>query len=95
MAESHSVKWTPKARKRLSQLHTHIKEVWSEKEANHFLDTIQQFELVVTRFPLAFPLSLKSKVFRKAVVHMHTSIIYRVKDRDVIVVTLLDNRSKP
>ncbi len=95
MGESHYVRWTPRARRKLSSFYTQVYKKWSLKEANKFLDLVQQFERVVSYHPFAYPRSAKNDKYRKSVIHRNTSIIYRIKDERVNVITLIYNRSRP
>jgi plasmid stabilization system protein ParE len=61
MEESLNVEWSEAAVDQLDYFYNYIFEQWSFKEAEKFLDQVQEFEAVVSRFPKGFIQSQKRK----------------------------------
>jgi hypothetical protein len=95
MEESLSVEWSEPAAIQLDNFYKFIFEKWSFKEAEKFLDQVQEFESIISRFPKAFIQSSKKKKYRIGLIHKHVSAIYEIRKTKIIMVALIDNRSNP
>ena len=94
MAEPRSIKWSLRAETKLLQIYNYLKVNWSEKDAENFLDMIQEFESLVSMFPKAFPESKKFPGSRLGLIHKYLTAVYLVTKRQIFVVTIFDNRMK-
>ena len=92
MAEKYEVQWSPEAKKQVDLIYFSIKERWSQKEADDFLDLLMHFQRIISEFPKAFKSSPKNKKLRLGLVHRNATAVYIIKKRTVFIVTDFDNR---
>ncbi|MBK9275082.1 MAG: type II toxin-antitoxin system RelE/ParE family toxin [Flavobacteriales bacterium] len=93
MAALRSVEWTARAERDLDRLYAFVIECWSQREADHLLDMVQEFEALIARWPNGFKRSQRNKHYRLGFVHRNTSAVYRVYRDRVVIVAMFDNRS--
>ncbi len=93
MGAKHKVQWSGEAEQRIDNVYNYLLEKWTAREANNFLDLLIRFEKRVASFPEMYPASERFKGCRKAVIHPHISVIYKVQRGVVYVATLIDNRA--
>ena len=94
MAVKYSVLWSKEANLQVERIFNFIKENWSDKEAENFLDLLFHFEKTISLFPNSFKTSKKFKDCRLGLVHKHVTAIYKIDCNQIIILTILDNRSK-
>ncbi len=94
MAARLNVNWSLTATNQLDKFYHQILDKWTIRDAEKFLDLAQEFELVISKHPSAFIASARIKKYRIGLIHRHVSAIYEVKEKEVIIVALIDNRSK-
>ena len=95
MEESLSVEWSHAAVVQLNNFYDFISEQWSFKEAEKFLDHVQEFEFVIGKFPKAFIQSPKKKKYRIGLINKQVTAIYEIRKTKILIVALIDNRAKP
>jgi len=93
MAALRRVEWTAQAERDLEAVHAFVLERWSEREANHLLDLVQEFEALVARWPFGYKRAHHDKDLRLGLVHRNTTAVYRVFPDRVVIITVFDNRS--
>lgn len=94
MAGEREVRWSREASEQAEAIKAFVREQWSEREVQAFLDLLSSFEQLVERFPNGYPASTLYPGCRRAVIHPNVSVVYRVTGRLIEVVTLYDNRSE-
>jgi plasmid stabilization system protein ParE len=62
MAALRRVEWSARAERDLDRLYAFVLERWTEREADHLLDMVQEFEALVARWPNGFKRDRKSVV---------------------------------
>lgn len=95
MANKLDISYSNQAVLRTDQIIKYLLENWSEKEVKNFLDALEGFEEIVSRFPEIYPQSQTLKGFRRAVVVKQISVIYSVHKSEIKIYTLFDNRQNP
>ncbi|MBK8947868.1 MAG: type II toxin-antitoxin system RelE/ParE family toxin [Flavobacteriales bacterium] len=93
MAAPRKVEWTSRAEHDLEAIHAFVLENWSQREADHLLDLVQEFEKLIALWPNGFKCSQRSKKLRLGFVHRNTTAVYRVYRDRVVIVAMFDNRS--
>jgi plasmid stabilization system protein ParE len=88
-----SVRWSAQADRAAGEMAAFIASQWTEKEVKHFLDLLEEFERRVVRFPFSFPASEGYAGCRRASIHRNASVVYRVDEGIIHIVTVVDNRS--
>ena len=95
MANKLDISYSNQAVLRTDQIIKYLLENWSVKEVKNFLDALEGFEEIVSRFPEIYPQSQTLKGFRKAVVAKQISVIYSIHKSEIRIYTLFDNRQNP
>lgn len=85
--------WSDEALDQVDLIKEYIRVHWREKEMKTFLKLLKEFEALVKRYPNGYQRSEKYPNCRRAVIHPNVSVIYRVLDKEIEVVTVYDNRS--
>ena len=93
MAAPRKVEWTARAERDLDRIHAFVLERWSQREADHLLDLVQEFEMLIARWPNGFRRSQRNKHHRLGFVHRNTTAVYRVFRDRVVIIAMFDNRS--
>ena len=93
MGEPLNIEWSEIASKQLDAFYQHLLNEWSFREAEKFLDQVQEFEFTISHFPKSFVQSKKRKRYRIGLVHRYVSVIYAVRKSDIVIIALIDNRS--
>ena len=93
MAAPRKVEWTARAERDLDRTHAFVLEKWSQREADHLLDLVQEFEGLIARWPNGFKRSQRNKNHRLGFVHRNTTAVYRVFSDRVVIIAMFDNRS--
>jgi len=93
MVVKRKVVWTREAKKQVDLILGYIVENWGEKEATSFLDTLYQFECIVCSFPFTYRKSKQLKGCRLGYIHKHITAIYKVSNKSITILTVIDNRS--
>ncbi len=62
MAVKLSVNWSERSETDLDQIYNYLLNDWGIKEANVFLDLVQEFENLICKYSEAFAFSKKSRI---------------------------------
>lgn len=91
------VVWGDRAKKSFSEIRKYIRLKFTEKEDAVFVQNVFNTISSIQQFPKAFPKSeLKElKSTRKAVVHPHSTIFYRIEKDTIRLLLFWDNRKDP
>ena len=74
---------------------TQLYERWSEKTALKFEEKVKNCLYLISENPLLNPLADETLQLRKCIVHKNCSILYKVYEKEVLVVCFWDNRQEP
>ena len=86
--------WNKRAETSLDKITDYIGGSFSQKEEDTFL--VQVLETLIERFPKSYPETKKPKGARKAVIHPHSTLFYRIESKKKIRLLLFwDNRNNP
>ena len=94
MAENLRVKWSDEAMAELDYFYLYLVLNFGKKEAEEFLDQIEEFEIVISRYPESFISSEIKSNLRIGFVNKIVSCVYEIGVSEVFIVSLIDNRSK-
>jgi len=94
MAASLKIKWSKAAELELDGFYQLILSNFTSREANLFLDQVEDFENVIAKFPELFISSNKKKNLRIGYINKFVSCIYEIRRNEIFIVTLIDNRSE-
>ncbi len=90
-----SVRWTPEAEASFDAVCVYLADAWGEGERRRFVRRTDALIEVIRRQPELFRSARHDRDLRVALVHPHTSMIYRTTGQAIIVLLFVDNRSDP
>jgi len=85
---------SPVAERKLEELLEHILEEWGQKSKNDFLEQFTNDVRKIEKFPKSCPESKSLKIHIN-VVSAQTSFYYRIKKKEIEILTITDNRQDP
>lgn len=86
---------TKSASIRLEELFNYSENEWSEKVKNDFIKKFENAIYQIQKFPEIAPKSNIISNLHKYVVTKQTSIIYRIDEKSITILTIFDNRMNP
>ena len=86
------VLWTDRSVQNTLSIKKYIAHKFSQKEVDNFYALLFAFEKAVSIFPKLYPLSNRQREVRRAVLSKKLSTFYRIGDRQIEVLAVLDNR---
>lgn len=90
--KKHKVYLSPVAEFKLNSLIEYLNFEWGEKSKQKFLKELTQCIAKIESFPESCPKSDAYSGIYKCVVSKLTSFYYRIKDEEIEIITLTDNR---
>lgn len=91
---SHIIKWTFRAEADYLVILDYLESNWTKKELLKFTTKTSKAIVQISKTPKAFPASKKKNV-RKCVLVKQVSIYYRIKKKEIELLTFWDNRRRP
>ena len=73
----------------------YLVENWSVRIADEFINKLNFKIEVISLFPYSYPKSTSTKTIRKCVVTKQMSLLYKIKNKKIIILALLDTRQSP
>ncbi len=73
----YKVLWTDEAKLSINTVIKHLRDDWSEKEVNVFLDEVDRIVQLISIYPNLFKPSMKRSNVHMALIDKHTFLIYR------------------
>ncbi len=86
------IRWTEDATKNLDNIIIYLESNWTAKELTKFFNKLEKRLLLLSHFPDAYPISLKSKKVRRCVLSKNLTIYYTVKEQ---LISLFNTRRDP
>ena len=83
------------AKSKLSDLLKYLEHKWSSKVKDDFTKKLDQSVSRIARYPKSCPESNEIKGLFKCVVTRQTSLFYRIKPKEIEIVTFFDTRQDP
>lgn len=88
--------WSNRANTSFDKIAENIREQFSQKEEDVFVNQVYEVLATITEYPKAYPECKKPKRARKAVIHPHTTLFYSLKSKKRIdLLFFFDNRTNP
>lgn len=87
--------WSKRAETTFENIQEYLLIHFSTKEAHQFIELVFKQIALVSKFPKAFPESDLIKGARKATIHPHCLIIYRIENSNIRLLLFWDNRMNP
>jgi plasmid stabilization system protein ParE len=86
---------SPTAKVKLEDLLAYLNKEWSEKVKLEFIKKLDTKINQVSRYPKSCPESRVFKGLYKCVVSTQTTFYYRIKSKEIEVITFFDTRQDP
>lgn len=90
---NYSVIWSPQSKESFENNILHLLEIWSEQDANDFIDRVEEVLRLISKHPKIFRYLPEQDAYR--VVVKPVSRFYRLRDNQVELLTFWDNRMDP
>ena len=95
MKSTYKLIWSDEALFNLTDIVNYLERRWSKREIRKFAQLLDKQLLRIMGNPLMFAESDKSSGLRKSVLSSQTTIFYRIKNQEVHLIALFDNRQNP
>ena len=95
MSSKYKVYLSPVAELKLTHLIKHIENEWGVKSKNTFLNALTNSIRKIEESPKSCPQSDKLKGIYKNVLSKQTSYYYRIRKKEIEIITITDNRQNP
>ena len=92
---SHKVTISERAEKNLDELVSYLESNWSIRVRDKFLITLKKKVKQIAERPFIYQVSYKRKTIRRCVVTKQTTLYYKVKGKEIEIITLQDSRQDP
>ncbi len=95
MKNGYRIDWSEEAIKNLDSIIYYLSGKWTIREISNFYKLLDKKLVIISKNPDIFSNSgLKSNV-KRCVLSKQTSIYFEVKDDNIVILTLFDNRKNP
>ena len=95
MPDTYSIVWSLRASKDLDKILDYLEMQWTEREIKKFVQLLEHRLQLISRHPKLYPVSGKKPDIHRSVLSRQTSIYYQVKQMEIVIIALTDNRQKP
>lgn len=92
---SKKVVFSKRARSKLEKHLVYLESEWSLKVKNEFIEKLDRCVFQISRHPESCPVSGEFPGLYKCVVTKQTTFYYRIKEKEIQVITFFDNRQDP
>ena len=89
------IKWTKSASKSFDKTVSYLQQEWSEKTAEKFVQKVNTFLINLIHYPEIGKVEMEEKGIRGFVLSRHTTVLYRIKNNQIILLQFFDNRQHP
>lgn len=86
---------SPLAEKKIKILLVYLEQEWSVKSKEKFLAVLYRRINLISRNPKSCQSSTEFPNLYKCLVNKHSSFYYRIKEKEIEIITLIDNRQNP
>jgi len=90
--DSYKLRWSEESIRNLEDILDYLHENWTEKVITDFKENLNKQLDLICRFPFIFPRSEYQKRLRKAVLSKQTTIFYEVKNNNIFIAYIFDNK---
>lgn len=87
--------WSPKANETFDEILSYIERKFTSKEVDRFVLKTYEVLSTIQTHPLIYPAGEKLPNIRRAVIHPHSTLFYRIQKDRIELVYFWDNRKKP
>lgn len=87
-----NVVWTNQSLVHAAAIKKYLQKEFTQREIDHFYSLLGSFEEAISFFPKLYPETKKKLKIRRAVLSKVLSVFYRIKNNNIEVLAVLDNR---
>jgi plasmid stabilization system protein ParE len=87
--------WNKRASKQLQELQEYLEQQFGINTVKLFTSRLFKFLELLVKYPQIGTLENKAEDIRGFLLHRHTTIIYKVKQESIYILSLFDNRQYP
>jgi plasmid stabilization system protein ParE len=95
MKNTYKLIWSDEALSNLKGIIDYLENRWTKREIRKFAQLLDKQLKLIEFNPYLFAESSKSNGLRKSVLSKQTTIYYRIKNFEIRIITLFDNRQNP
>lgn len=95
MQSTYKIIWTEEARRGLNNILSYLEYKFSRKDIVNFSKKLNTSLELLHANPFLYPSSKTSQGTRRIVIGSLTSIIYKIEEQQIVIVTVYDNRVNP
>mgnify|MGYP001060450074 CR=1 FL=1 len=88
-----TVVWTQEAEASLLQIISYLESEWPEDIVRRFVRQVESMVEIIQIQPRLFRASRHQKNLRKAIIHPHIGMVYKIEESRIVIVLLVDHRS--
>ena len=89
------IKYTQRSHKDADTIKAYLLYKFTQREVDNFYGLLTSFEKAVIIFPESFPIAVPGKNIRRAVLSKQLSVFYRIRNKRISIIAILDNRMNP
>ena len=89
-----AVRWTPKAITTYIEVLTYLREKWTAREEQRFVDEVEKIIRYIVMFPRGFR-SGGHVCLREAPIKPYNILLYRIDRKAIVIIGLFDLRRHP
>jgi plasmid stabilization system protein ParE len=87
--------WRPKAKARFKEIVLYLREEWSERVAQEFVELVEKRLNLLSMFPRIGAESQKKPGRRKLLLTPHNLLAYRIHKDKISILNIYDTRQNP
>jgi 5-bromo-4-chloroindolyl phosphate hydrolysis protein len=88
-SNTYTVFWTNQAKQSIDKVIKHLREEWTQKEENNFLDEVDRVIGLIEIYPQLFRASKKREGVHMALIDKHTFLVYQIRPSKKQIALLL------
>lgn len=94
MKNGYNILWTPNALNELDETIKYLQDNFSNKEIKKLVEKIESITDIISKNPAIFPQSDEKNIHRAVILKFNT-MYYRVRNKNVEVLSFFSNRQSP
>jgi plasmid stabilization system protein ParE len=95
MESGYKIVWTENALAELKETINHIEQNWNERVIRKFATKLEDTLLLISGNPEMYPVSVRNKNIRRAVIMKLNTLYYRKKNDTIEILSFFSNRQNP
>jgi plasmid stabilization system protein ParE len=88
------VRWTKRAQNSFEKTIRYVEAEWRENSAMRVARRIRNVLQVLSEYSKAVKIEIEEKQIRAMVISRHNSVYYRIRNDQVIILKIIDNRQR-